>query len=99
MTSPSNSAPAGTAPARAAQRERLVLLCAVDRARLRLLLRMPTRPKSEPSSFSFASGLFSPPTLAALLPWIPGRIGRWSRRVRTGAHLAGLFRTVMRAAT
>jgi len=91
-----SSAPArasGPVEARAARRERLLLLCAVDRARLRLLWRMPTKPA--PERHSFASGLLSPPTLAAILPWVPGKIGRWSRRIRTGATL---LRTVMRVA-
>lgn len=89
----------GPIDSRDAQRERLTLLCAVDRARLRLLLRVPARPAPEATAPSFASGLFSAPVLTALLPWVPGPIGRWSRRVRTGARLAGLVRTVMRAAT
>jgi hypothetical protein len=83
----------GPIEARAARRERLLLLCAVDRARLRLLWRMPTKPPPPPRSFG--SGLLSPPTLAALLPWVPGKIGRWSRRIRTGANI---LRTVMRVA-
>jgi hypothetical protein len=85
---------AGPVEARAARRERLLLLCAVDRARLRLLWRMPTKPPPPPRSFG--SGLLSPPALAALLPWVPGKIGRWSRRIRTGATI---LRTVMRVAT
>jgi hypothetical protein len=44
---------------------------------------------------SFGSSLLSPPTLAALQPWVPGKIGRWSRRIRTGANI---LRTVMRVA-
>lgn len=88
---------AGPADGRAARRERLLLLCAVDRARLRLVWRMPTKPKSPPPSL--VQELLSPPTLATLLPWVPGSIGRWSRRIRTGAGLAGLLRTVLRVAT
>jgi hypothetical protein len=83
----------GPLEARAARRERLLLLCAVDRARLRLLWRMPTKPAAPPRSFG--AGLINPTTLAALLPWMPGKIGRWSRRIRTGAHL---LRTVWRVA-
>lgn len=106
MNASATHSAAGGVPARSsdpidsrdAQRERLLLLCAVDRARLRLLLRVPTRPKPEAPS-SFASGLFSAPMLTELLPWMPGPIGRWSRRLRTGARLAGLFRTMVRGAT
>ena len=84
----------GPVEARAARRERLLVLCAVDRARLRLLWRVPTKPPPPPRPFG--AGLFSPPTLAAILPWIPGKIGRWSRRIRTGANIV---KTVMRVAT
>ena len=95
----SGAAPAragGPVEARAARRERLLLLCAVDRARLRLLWRLPIPPKPAPARTSFVSGLLSPPTLAAILPWVPGKIGRWSRRIRTGSHI---LRTVLRVAT
>lgn len=88
---------AGPADSLAARRERLLLLCAVDRARLRLVWRMPDKPRSAASSL--VDGLFSPPTLATILPWIPGRIGRWSRGIRAGAGLAGILRTVLRVAT
>ena len=87
---------AGPVEARAARRERLLLLCAVDRARLRLLWRLPIPPKPAPGHTSFVSGLLSPPTLAAILPWMPGKVGRWSRRIRTGSQI---LRTVLRVAT
>lgn len=95
-SAPAPARAAGPRESRAARRERLLLLCAVDRARLRLVWRMPTKPK--PAQSSLVSGLLAPPTLAAILPWVPGPIGRWSRRIRTGAKIAGLFRTVLRAA-
>lgn len=82
---------------RAARRERLLLLCAVDRARLRLLWRVPARSNS--GAGSLLGGVLGPAALAAALPWVPGRIGRWSRRLRTGLGLAGLFRAAVRAAT
>lgn len=84
---------AGPAEARVARLERLLLLCAVDRARLRLLWKMPDKPAAPRRSFG--AGLLSPSTLAAILPWVPGKIGRWSRRIRTGANI---LRTVIRVA-
>ena len=87
---------AGPVESRDARRERILLLCAVDRARLRLLWRLPNKPKT--ATPSVVESLFSPPTLATILPWVPGRIGRWSRRIRAGVGLAGLFRSVLRAA-
>jgi|GEM_PF-5838792 hypothetical protein len=82
---------------RAVRRERLLLLCAVDRARLRLLWRMPDNPKS--GVRSLLGRLLGPAALATVLPWMPGRVGRWSRRVRAGVGFAGLLRGVLRAAS
>lgn len=76
-----------------ARRQRLLLLCELDRTRMRLLWRLPDKPK--PASSSLAAGLLAPATLAAILPWLPGRIGRWSRRIRV---MTTFVRAVLRAA-
>lgn len=77
---------------RAARRERLRLLCAADRSRVRLVWRMPSRPAHRPGSLS--ASLLSAPALSALLPMVPGPIGRWSRRLGAGA---GVLRAVLGA--
>lgn len=84
---------------RAARRERLRLLCAADRTRLRLVWRLPSRlakhePEHEPdhAKHAWVGTLLTGPALGALLPLVPGRIGAWSRRIRAGA---GLFRAVL----
>ena len=75
---------------RDAELEKLRLLCAVDRARLRLVWRMPSQPKPKSS----ASPLDRIPMLGAILPFVPGPIGRWSKRIGIGASLV---RMVMRS--
>lgn len=85
---------------RVAKRERLRLLCAADRTRLRLLWRLPARlAKHEHEHDGHHNhawmGALAGPALTALLPFVPGKIGRWGRHLRTGM---GFFRAVTRAA-
>lgn len=81
---------------RAAKLERLRLLCAADRARLRLVWRLtPRQARHEPPSEGWRGALLGAPALGALLPLVPGPIGRWSRRLGSGA---GLLRAMLRAA-
>jgi hypothetical protein len=81
--------------------ERLRLLCAADRTRLRLVWRLPPQSDHPAQTAGAASGrgglasMFTAPLLVALLPLLPGSLGRWSRRLRAGV---GFFRTVARTA-
>lgn len=73
----------------AERRARLAVLCALDRAALKLALRAPEPAAPPPSA--------APPgeTLRRALAagrFFPGAIGRWSRRLSVGAGLIGLFR-------
>jgi hypothetical protein len=70
---------------RAARRERLRLLCAADRTRLRLVWRMPSQRETQREGW--AGALMSSPALGALLPMMPGPIGRWSRRIGFGSKV------------
>lgn len=84
--------------ARVEKRERLRLLCAADRTRLRLLWRLPAsmaKHEHETNHNHAWVGAIAGPALTALLPFVPGKIGRWGRHVRAGM---GLFRAVTRAA-
>ena len=74
-----NAAPSGTD--RPAQRQRLAVLCALDRVELRLALK-PPRP---PVTNRVAVGVKRALDVAAVLP---GRLGRWSRHLSTGFRLA-----------
>jgi hypothetical protein len=92
--------PADAREARVARRERLRLLCEADRTRLRLVWRLPARlAKHQHDGHDHRHGWMAPlltgPVLGAMLPFVPGKIGRWSRRLRAGI---GLFRTVARGA-
>lgn len=72
-------------PAFASRRERLALLCALDRARLRLALR--PAPRTSPAS----SAIPKLDLLFAIVRCLPGRIGRWTRRFGFAADLFRLF--------
>lgn len=74
----------------AERRARLAVLCALDRAALKLALRAP-EPSPAPSSASAPAGETLRRALAAGR-FFPGAIGRWSRRLSVGAGLIGLFR-------
>lgn len=90
-----NASPHSPTQERAERHERLRLLCAVDRARLRLVWRMPVRPGRTSRDHShWASSLLALPALGAFLPMLPGRIGRAARFF---GHGASLFRSLLRA--
>jgi hypothetical protein len=80
---------------RAARRERLRLLCAADRSRVRLLWRLPVRAANGGKLDLWSGSMLAVPAIGALLPHVPGPIGRWSRRLRTGGSI---LRSAMRAA-
>lgn len=74
--------------ARGERRARLAVLCALDRAAIRLALRAPSAPDPgppAPASEKLRRAL-------AFGRFFPGAIGRWSRRLSFGAGLMGLFR-------
>lgn len=80
---------------RAARHERLRLLCEADRARLRLVWRMPTRVVKPPTDEGpWTSSLLAVPALGALLPMMPGRIGRFGRLL---GHGTTLLRSMLRS--
>lgn len=85
-----------TAEDRGARRERLRLLCAADRARVRLLWTLPARSANNGKLDFWSGSMMAVPAIGALLPHVPGPIGRWSRRLRTGTSL---LRSAFRAAT
>ena len=68
----------------AQRRERLALLCALDRARLRLAV-LP--PKRAPSAAK--AGALN--LLLDLARWLPGRPGTWARRASFASDLFRLF--------
>jgi hypothetical protein len=74
-----------TKPTLAEQRERLALACRLDRLNLRLAMR-PTPLER------MSLGLLE--KAAPLLPFLPGRIGRWARGITQGTNL---FRGVYNA--
>lgn len=78
------SPPDAPRSAREAQRERLALLCALDRAALRLAL----RPRPAAPSGLLGGGLNQALRMTAHLPGAPGR---WSRRI---ALALGIFKTL-----
>jgi hypothetical protein len=72
-----------TTAERDARRERLRLLCALDRARLRLAFR-PRPVAAGRSGLPVVGGLSRALTMAAFLP---GAAGRWSRRLAAGLRV------------
>lgn len=72
-----------------ARRERLSVLCAIDRAALRLILKKPV---PTPASAAGSSGRGGLGNVLAVTQFFPGPIGRWSRRIaRGGSVLRTLF--------
>lgn len=74
-----------TPPSLAEQRQRLALICQLDRLNLRLAMR-PT--PVERLAMGFVE------KLAPLAPHLPGRIGRWTRGIMRGTEM---FKTVYNA--
>jgi hypothetical protein len=75
--------------AHVARRERLSVLCALDRAAFRLTLR---KPAPAPASSAGPSGHGGLGNVLAVTQFFPGAIGRWSRRLaRGGSVLRALF--------
>lgn len=73
--------PEETSAERQSRRERLAVHCALDRAALRLALRArPARPDSVAGGGALGGAL----SIAAFLP---GPVGRWSRRIALGLRL------------
>lgn len=69
---------------RIARRERLAVLCALDRAALRLTLqpRPPQTGANTPATGGVGLG-----SVLAVTRFFPGAIGRWSRRLSVGGGL------------
>ncbi len=65
----------------ASRRQRLAVLCALDRVELRLALKPPHPPGPVP----VVAGVKRALDVASVLP---GRLGRWSRRLSTGLRFA-----------
>jgi len=65
-----------------ARRERLAVLCSLDRATLRLVLR-PSPPPA-PAAPSGHGGLGN---VFAVTQFLPGAVGRWSRRLARGGNV------------
>ncbi len=74
---------------RAARRERLRLLCEADRARVRLLWKLPPKAAQNGKLDLWSTSMAAMPALGALLPHVPGPIGRWTRRLRTSSGILG----------
>jgi hypothetical protein len=82
-----NPEPPDDASAHIARRERLAVLCALDRATLRLILRTPAAAAPAPSPAGGGLG-----AVLTVAQFCPGAIGRWSRRLaRGGGLLRGLL--------
>ncbi len=76
----------------AARRQQLALLCALDRAHLRLLLLpAPSRPAADDGAFGDLLR-----TLLRLARFMPGRVGRWSRRAGRWSRRAGVLEALLR---
>jgi hypothetical protein len=71
----------------AARRQRLAVLCALDRVELRLALKPPRPPQP-----LMVAGVKRALDVAAVLP---GRLGRWSRHLATGLRLARQVQAAM----
>jgi hypothetical protein len=74
-----------TKPTLAEQRERLALACRLDRLNLRLAMRPTPLERLSLAVLEKA---------APLIPYLPGRIGRWARGIAQGTNL---FRGVYEA--
>ncbi len=72
----------------AARRAQLAVLCALDRAALKLAFRTPIKP-DKPSESPAGEGLRR---ALAVGRFLPGAVGRWSRRLSVGAGLLGFLR-------
>jgi hypothetical protein len=75
-------------PDPAERRQRLAVLCALDRAQLRLALAPPPRPP-EPAQSVAGEGLKS---VLNATRFLPGKLGVWSRRVGFAASMIRLLR-------
>ena len=65
-----------------ARRERLAVLCSLDRAALRLVMRPVATPDSAaPAGHGSLGNVF------AVTQFLPGAIGRWSRRLARGGNV------------
>jgi hypothetical protein len=76
-------------PSPAERRQHLAVLCALDRAKLRLVLAPPPRPPAEATETIAGEGLKN---LLALARFLPGKLGVWSRRAGFAASLLRLLR-------
>lgn len=72
----------------AERRQRLAVLCALDRAQLRLVFATPPRSASS-SENTTADGL---KTVLGATRFLPGKLGVWSRRIGMVASLLRLLR-------
>lgn len=75
-------------PSLAELRQRLAVLCALDRVQLRLVLAPPPRTAAQASHL--ASEGFK--TVFEATRFLPGKLGVWSRRVGLAASLVRLLR-------
>ncbi len=91
MPAPDASSPSPRAESvdPAARREQLALLCALDRANLRLLF-VPRTSRPAEGDAGFDGDLLH--TLLRATRFLPGRIGRWSRRAGLLEFALRLFR-------
>lgn len=82
MTSPS------TSDDPAERRQRLAVLCALDRVQLRLALAPAPRPTAPAEKIAGESLK----TVLAATRFLPGKLGLWSRRIGFAASLVRLLR-------
>lgn len=78
----------GIAPDSAERRQRLAVLCALDRVQLRLVLAPPPR-NITPANSIASEGI---KTVLNATRFLPGKLGVWSRRVGFAASLVSLLR-------
>lgn len=76
------------APDSAERRQRLAVLCALDRVQLRLVLAPPPQPVAPANSIA-SEGI---KTVLNATRFLPGKLGVWSRRVGFAASLVSLLR-------
>lgn len=76
-------------PDLAERRQRLAVLCALDRAQLRLVLAPPPPRATEPLETAASEGI---KTMLNATRFLPGKLGVWSRRVGFAASLVRLLR-------
>lgn len=85
----SDSAYDDVPPGPAERRQRLAVLCALDRAQLRLVLAPAPRAAAPSPVGAAAEGV---QTLLGAARFLPGKLGLWSRRIGMAASFVRLLR-------